>query len=138
MALQCLCSAFASAGAITFSLSSAKQRVLVVVQDRLQHKRVAPEVFKHAVLMLRGQQQWLHRNRWHGRDHGHKLLRNALRVGDVGDHEPSHVGEGGDRFCQVAAGRLVEVEEQRQVVPLTQLIPDCFRYNLSLFVKILN
>jgi len=52
-----------------------------------------------------------------------QFLQDTLSVGNIGDYEPCRARE--QRYClnRVSAGRLVEVEEDRQVVTLAKFIP---------------
>lgn len=58
------------------------------------------------------------------RDDCHQLLWDALRIGNIGDYEPGHVRQRRDGLGDVPAGRLVEIEEDWQVVPLAEFISD--------------
>ena len=67
---------------------------------------------------------WRYRN---GMESGHdccQFMRNAHRIGEIGDDEAGHARQQGDRFRQVSAGRLFEVEEDWGVVMLAQFLAD--------------
>ena len=103
-------------------LKVAQQIAEVGVLVRFQDPMVLlGKVHEHAPRLLRTRDDGLHR---HGqiRDDGLQLLRDAPRVGDVGDDEASQMGQCADRFCQVAAGGLVEVEYDRQVVACSECV----------------
>lgn len=50
-----------------------------------------------------------------------QLLRNRLRVREVGDDEPRQTGQGHDGLGEIASSGLVEVEEHRCVALCSQL-----------------
>src|SRR4051794_24271878 len=56
------------------------------------------------------------------RDDGLQLLGDAARVSQISDDEAGHAGQQRDGFGDVAGGWDIEVEQDRQVVVLTQFL----------------
>jgi hypothetical protein len=79
-------------------------------------------VFEYALFPLRGRKERLYGDGRERRNNRHQLLRDALGVGDVGDHELRHMCQGGNGFGNVTIRRLLEIEQDRQVVPLPQFV----------------
>src|ERR1017187_4658543 len=89
---------------------------------RLQNPMVSPlQIGEHGVLALSFQDDRLHRydSVW---DEGSQLVRHTARVGQIGDDEPGHVGQRGDRPGEVLAGGLLEIEQDRQIIALAELV----------------
>src|SRR5262245_23917698 len=66
------------------------------------------------------------------RDNGLKFLRDVFGIGDIGDNEPCHMGEGRDRLSEVTAGRFLEVKQDGQIVSAAQFFSEGIKDRLPL------
>src|SRR3954453_7002089 len=87
------------------------------------------QVLKHGEFATLRQKDRLNGNR-RSRDYRRQLVWDAARVSQVGDDEARQVSQGRNCSCEVLAGWLVEVEQDRHVAPvaqfLAQSVEDCF------------
>jgi hypothetical protein len=81
-----------------------------------------PQVLEHRELALTGQKDRLNGN-GSGRNNSRQFERDAAWIGDVGDNEPRHMGQGRDCPYKILAGWLVEVEQDWHVAAVAQLVP---------------
>ena len=61
-----------------------------------------------------------------------QFVRDALRITQIGNYEPGHVRQRRNRFGDVPVGRLLEIEKDRQVIPLAEFVTDRIENGLAL------
>jgi hypothetical protein len=89
------------------------------------------KVDEHRVLALPYQQD---RADWNngGWDYHRQFVWDAAWLRQVSDNEPGHIGQGLNRSSEILAGRLVEVEQDREVVALPQFLSQGIEHRLAL------
>src|SRR5690349_17739328 len=92
---------------------------------------VCAQVAKHREFALAGQKDRLHRDD-SGWNYGRQLVRDALGICSVSNDEANHIGQSLHCTSQVRTSRLVEVEQNWQVVTLAQLVSQSVENCLSL------
>ncbi len=90
------------------------------------------EEVEHARLLLIRDDDRLHGDRRAIRDDRARLLQHTLRIRNVRDDEPRHAREQRDRLVRRSASELLEVEDDRDVVALAELIAQRVEHHLSI------
>src|SRR6266480_5009434 len=64
-------------------------------------------------------------------DDRRQFMRYTTRVGQIGDDEPGHVRQCGDRAREILAGGLLEIKQDRQIIALAEFIPNRVQNDFS-------